>query len=127
MTTTTNPNDLTGAKWFVRYCDDKNHMCMTVVSTKDYGPSNIGQFAGEDDTVAIIYHQCNPLVCSDSDEDPDERDKVARLISAAPSLYEALAEAVAWMEVMDKTRQYEDDPAPLTKARDALSSAKDTP
>jgi len=52
----------TPPKWFKRYCDDDNHMCMTVISSKDYGPKNTGQFKDETDTVAITFHQLMPAV-----------------------------------------------------------------
>jgi len=80
----------TPGPWFVRYCDDSRHMCMTVVSTKDYGPSNEGQFDDDADTVAIAYHQCQPFVSGGFEiNDCDERDANARLIAAAPMLLEA--------------------------------------
>ena len=71
-------------------------MCMTVVSTKDYGPSNDSQFDGEQDTIAIVYHQCQPFVSGGFEiDDCDEREANARLIAAAPELIEAASEAVA--------------------------------
>jgi hypothetical protein len=85
-------NDLTKGPWYVRYCDDERHMCMTVVSTKDYGDTNHTQYAGERDTVAIVYHQGEPLVMGrfDSDTDVDDRESVAALIAAAPLLRDTL-------------------------------------
>lgn len=107
--------------WFVRYCDDERHMCMTVISTKDYGPSNIGQFGGEEDTVAIVYHQCSPFVCSESDDDLDERDKAARLIAAAPSLAVALAELMEVFPKPDEDPSTGDICRALVKARAAMA------
>jgi hypothetical protein len=54
--------------WFIRYCDDENHMCMTVISGIDHGSSNCGKFAEEPDTVAIVFHQLPPVVSCDLDD-----------------------------------------------------------
>jgi hypothetical protein len=81
----------TPGPWFVRYCDDESFMCMTVISSSDHGPSNNSVFENEDDTIAVVYHQCNPTVKS---EEPDEADANARLIAAAPDLLNALKKVI---------------------------------
>ena len=58
----------TPGPWFVRRCDDDDHMCMTVISNKDYGPFNNSQYDSEADTVAITFHQCLPAVAAERDD-----------------------------------------------------------
>lgn len=48
----------------------------------------------------------------------------AELLAERHEMEDALKEAVLWMEVMDQSREYEDDPAPLAKARAALQRAE---
>lgn len=67
---------------------------------------------------AVVHRNFADVVCSEADRN---------LIAAAPDLYEALAEAVEWMDVTNGYVQTMDsnfDNAPLTKARAALSRAE---
>jgi hypothetical protein len=98
-----NPS-FTPGPWFVRYCDDDYHQSMTVISSdsKWDGKPNIGLFADESDTVAIVYHQLRPTV--GVDKDPGFSDNVALLIAAAPDMYAALQachESMAYMSEYD--------------------------
>lgn len=83
----------TPGPWFIRYCDDDYHQCMTVISSKNYGPSNTMLYDDESDTIAIVYHQLSPYV--GTDHHPEEHDSNVRLISAAPDLHEALEMVIA--------------------------------
>ena len=80
----------TKGSWFKRYCDDDNHMCMTVISSKDYGQSNNGQFKEEPDTVAITFHQIAPVIGNI----PDFNDATTDLIVFLRNHSEALLELV---------------------------------
>lgn len=89
----------TPAPWFIRYCDDDYNQCMTVISSKDYGPSNTSQFNDEEDTIAIVYHQLCPVVGMQ-----EENDANVSLISAAPDLLaccEEIREAIAYFSEYD--------------------------
>lgn len=78
---------------FKRFCDDENHMCMTVISSKDYGQSNTGHFNDEPDTVAITFHQLRPAVGCDTDDFGDSyTDLIITLVNAADEIL-ALVEA----------------------------------
>jgi hypothetical protein len=103
-------NDLTKGPWYVRHCDDERHMNMTVVSTKDYGDTNDSQYAGERDTVAIVYHQGEPLVMGrfDSDTDVDDRDEVAALIAAAPALRDTMRKLLEELRAQTEAMKYVD-------------------
>jgi len=83
----------TPGPWFTRYCDDDYHQCMTVISSKNYGPSNTGLYDNEPDTIAIVYHQLDPYV--GTDHHPDERNSNIRLIASAPDLLKSLEAVVA--------------------------------
>lgn len=78
----------TKGPWFTRYCDDDYHQCMTVISNKNYGPSNTGLYDDASDTIAIVYHQLSPYV--GTNHRPDEHDANVKLITAAPELLEVL-------------------------------------
>jgi hypothetical protein len=82
----------TEAPWFKRYCDDDNHQCMTVISNKDYGPTNTGQFKDEPDTVAITFHQLMPSVGDNADCNDANTELIAYLRNHAKEII-ALLEA----------------------------------
>lgn len=86
-------NKHTPGPWFIRYCDDDYHQCMTVISSKNYGSANSGLYDDEQDTVAIVYHQLSPYV--GTDYHPDEHDSNVRLIAAAPELLEVVEAIIA--------------------------------
>lgn len=87
---TEKPVSFTPGPWFVRYCDDDSSMCMTVISSKDWGDVNTSSYeyayGDKNDSVAIVYHQSLPLVGNE----PDVADVNAKLIAAAPSMFEVL-------------------------------------
>jgi len=88
----------TKGPWFKRYCDDDNHMCMTVISSKDYGPANTGQFKDEPDTIAATFHQSAPVIGDTPDCNEATTDLIIYLVNHAP----ALAELVEAAEKMNK-------------------------
>lgn len=78
---------------------------------------------------SIAIHSGNTLIATyvtnycEYPESNDENEANARLIAAAPDLYEALEEALAWMETFDADARLPDF-APIAKARAALSRVK---
>lgn len=68
----------TPTPWFIRYCDDDYAQCMTVITNNPtYGDCNDSVFDGEDDTVAIVYHQLRPFVGVNNDSNANARRIVA--------------------------------------------------
>jgi hypothetical protein len=91
----------TDGPWFNRYCDDDNHQCMTVISSKDYGPTNTGQFKDEPDTVAITFHQLMPSVGDNADCNDANTELIAYLRNHAKEIIN-LVEAA---EVINNRRE----------------------
>ena len=83
----------TKGPWFKRYCDDDNHMCMTVISSKDYGPTNTGQFKDEPDTIAATFHQIAPVIADTPDCNEATTDLIIYLVNHAPALAELVEAA----------------------------------
>lgn len=83
----------TKGPWFKRYCDDDNHMCMTVISSKDYGPANTGQFKDEPDTIAATFHQITPVIGDTPDCNEATTDLIIYLVNHAPALAEVVEAA----------------------------------
>ncbi len=53
-------------KLYIRTCDDRSSMNMTVISTKEYPVHT--DFDNEEDTVCIVFHQLEPRVNADSED-----------------------------------------------------------
>jgi len=104
----------TKGPWFKRYCDDDNHMCMTVISSKDYGPTNTGQFKDEPDTIAATFHQIAPVIADTPDCNEATTDLIIYLVNHAPAL----------AELVEVTKEYYDAQQEWAKYRLALDNAE---
>ncbi len=107
--------------WFVRYCDDDKHMCMTVISSTDHGPSNTSQYAEEPDTVAIVFHQGDPGVSNDIEDFGDANARrIVACVNACKRFSTELLEAAAACGGI--TADPTDDLLKTQKQRDMLQS-----
>lgn len=83
----------TKGPWFKRYCDDDNHMCMTVISGTDYGEVNTGQFRDEPDTIAATFHQIAPVVGDTADCNEATTDLILHLVNHSEAIEELVRAA----------------------------------
>lgn len=100
---------------YKRYCDDDNHMCMTVVSTKDWGGFNTGQFKDEPDTVAITFHQSMPAAGETPDCNETTTNLIAYLYNNAPAIRDLIAAA----------EEMEQDGTGIFELKEALANIKE--
>ena len=101
----------TKGPWFKRYCDDDNHMCMTVISSKDHGKVNTGQFKDEPDTVAATFHQIAPVVGDTADCNEATTDLIVLLHNKAEAIEELVRTAEAlrkWDGKSPSSKTYDD-------------------
>lgn len=97
----------TKGPWFKRYCDDDNHMCMTVISSKDYGPTNTGQFKDEPNTIAATFHQIAPVIGDTPDCNEATTDLILHLVNHAEAIRdlvvaaERLRDSQPWVNQLD--------------------------
>ena len=83
----------TKGPWFKRYCDDDNHMCMTVISSTDHGKVNTGQFKDEPDTIAATFHQIAPVVGDTADCNEATTDLILHLVNHAEAIRDLVVAA----------------------------------
>ena len=83
--------------WHVRHCDDEMHMCMTAIWASPVPDVNCDQYEDRDcsEAVAIVHHQCYPLVNPDGVDAAAAR---ANIIAAAPELLSALTGLLSKVE-----------------------------
>ncbi|GAA0696111.1 hypothetical protein ISN75_06645 [Dyella marensis] len=109
--------------WYVRYCDDESHMCMTAIWSSPVPEVNCDQYEDRDyaDAVAIVYHQCYPFVNPDGVEAAEAR---ANLISAAPDLLQALARMELAFRAVLRGKPVRDADEVIAEATSAIAKAQ---
>lgn len=83
----------TKGPWFKRYCDDDNHMCMTVISSTNHGNANTGQFKDEPDTIAATFHQIAPIIGDTPDCNEATTDLIIYLVNHAEAIRDLVVAA----------------------------------